>query len=62
VDVNYLLAHAPVIQAVLFDLDGTLADTAPGHGAHVNEMRSRRGLEPVAESVVRPSSRRERAE
>jgi len=43
-----------VIQAVLFDLDGTLADTAPDMALTVNTMRARRGLEPVAESLVRP--------
>ena len=43
-----------MIQAVLFDLDGTLADTAPDMALTVNAMRERRGLEPVAEGVVRP--------
>ena len=43
-----------MIQAVLFDLDGTLADTAPDMALTVNEMRARRGLEPVAENAVRP--------
>ena len=43
-----------MIQAVLFDLDGTLADTAPDMARTVNAMRARRGLGPVAESVVRP--------
>ena len=43
-----------MIQAVLFDLDGTLADTAPDMALTVNAMRARRGLEPVAEKVVRP--------
>lgn len=43
-----------MIAAVLFDLDGTLADTAPDMAHTVNEMRRRRGLAPVAEAVVRP--------
>jgi phosphoglycolate phosphatase len=43
-----------MIEAVLFDLDGTLADTAPDMALTVNAMRGRRGLAPVAESVVRP--------
>ncbi|HET9580460.1 MAG TPA: phosphoglycolate phosphatase [Usitatibacter sp.] len=43
-----------MIQAVLFDLDGTLADTAPDMARTVNAMRRRRGLAPVQESVVRP--------
>ena len=41
-------------KAVLFDLDGTLADTAPDMARTVNEMRTRRGLAPVQPEVVRP--------
>lgn len=43
-----------MIGAVLFDLDGTLADTAPDMARTVNEMRRRRGLEAVSEAQVRP--------
>ena len=43
-----------MVDAVLFDLDGTLADTAPDMARTVNEMRTRRGLKPVAPEVVRP--------
>lgn len=43
-----------MVEAVLFDLDGTLADTAPDMARTVNEMRTRRGLAPVAAEVVRP--------
>jgi N-acetyl-D-muramate 6-phosphate phosphatase len=43
-----------MIAAVLFDLDGTLADTAPDMARTVNTMRTRRGLAPVEASVVRP--------
>ena len=43
-----------MVEAVLFDLDGTLADTAPDMARTVNEMRTRRSLEPVAAEVVRP--------
>jgi phosphoglycolate phosphatase len=43
-----------VIRAVLFDLDGTLADTAPDMALTVNAMCARRGLDPVAERTVRP--------
>lgn len=40
-------------QAVLFDLDGTFADTAPDLGRAVNDMRTARGLAPVALSETR---------
>jgi phosphoglycolate phosphatase len=43
-----------MIAAVLFDLDGTLADTAPDMARTVNEMRKRRGLDPVPLPRVRP--------
>jgi len=43
-----------VIDAVLFDLDGTLADTAPDMARTVNLMRTRRGLAPAALEAVRP--------
>ncbi len=43
-----------MIDAVLFDLDGTLADTAPDMARTVNLMRIRRGLAPVAPETVRP--------
>jgi len=43
-----------VIEAVLFDLDGTLADTAPDLARTVNMMLASRGLAPVALEKVRP--------
>ena len=43
-----------MLEAVLFDLDGTLIDTAPDMARTVNEMRRRRGLEAVPLEQVRP--------
>jgi len=43
-----------MIKAVLFDLDGTLADTAPDLGYAVNYMREARALPPLASSATRP--------
>lgn len=43
-----------MIRAVLFDLDGTLADTAPDMARTVNVMRERRALAPIALDIVRP--------
>jgi N-acetyl-D-muramate 6-phosphate phosphatase len=41
-------------RAVLFDFDGTLADTAADLAAAVNRMREKRGLAPLAAAAVRP--------
>lgn len=40
-------------RVVLFDLDGTLVDTARDLGLALNEMRRDRGLEPVADGSIR---------
>src|SRR5207244_623943 len=49
--------HSPrtkMIHAVLFDLDGTFADTAPDLARAVNAMRAARGLPPVSVEATRP--------
>jgi phosphoglycolate phosphatase len=43
-----------MIQAVLFDLDGTFADTAPDLAYALNHMRGSRGLLPLPLSATRP--------
>jgi 2-phosphoglycolate phosphatase len=44
------------IQAVLFDLDGTLVDTAPDLGYALNLQRARHGLPPLDDDVIRPQA------
>lgn len=46
-------AALPVL-AVLFDLDGTLADTAPDLTAALNRVRADRGLDPLPYRALRP--------
>jgi len=45
-----------VIKAVLFDLDGTFADTAPDLAAALNHVRATRHLPPLPLEVLRPQS------
>lgn len=44
----------PLIRAVLFDLDGTLADTAPDLIAAVNRLLVEESRAPLSESMLRP--------
>ncbi|HEY7787997.1 MAG TPA: HAD hydrolase-like protein, partial [Casimicrobiaceae bacterium] len=48
------LARPLPVSAVLFDLDGTLADSAGDLAAAVNRMRAERGLDPVSVAALRP--------
>ncbi len=43
-------------KVVLFDLDGTLADSAPDLAAAINAVRIERGLEPVPYERLRPAA------
>ena len=41
------------LQAVLFDMDGTLLDSAPDFIAITQAMRTARGLPPLADKLIR---------
>lgn len=45
--------QAPAFRAVLFDFDGTLADSYPGIAASVNHVRAHHGLAPLSVDEVR---------
>ena len=42
------------VKAVLFDLDGTLLDSAPDLGFAANQLRATRGMPPLPQSDYRP--------
>lgn len=48
------MARAHPAQACLFDLDGTLADTAPDLAAALNHVRAQHALEALPLDVLRP--------
>ncbi|MFT4191274.1 MAG: phosphoglycolate phosphatase [Comamonas sp.] len=50
----FLSARRPAIRAVLFDLDGTLVDSAPDLGGAVDDMRLARGLPSLPLDQYRP--------
>jgi len=45
-----------IIKAILFDLDGTFADTAPDLAAALNHARTTRSLPPLPLEVLRPQA------
>ncbi len=50
------ISSGQTIKAVLFDLDGTFADTAPDLAAALNHTRATCGLPPLSLKTIRPQS------
>ena len=53
---GYVLCPLSSVNAVLFDLDGTFADTAPDLAAALNHTRAARNLPPLPLEVIRPQA------
>ena len=51
---GYRMQQSSFPKAVLFDLDGTLVDSAPDFIAVINRMRADRGRDPMALADLRP--------
>jgi len=49
-------AGGGAVKAVLFDLDGTFADTAPDLAAALNHTRATRQLPPLSLEIIRPQA------
>ncbi len=54
ISLSALFEQRPKLQCVLFDLDGTVADTATDLSMPVNDMRVERGMAPLPLSELRP--------
>ena len=53
---SVLCPPSSVVKAVLFDLDGTFADTAPDLAAALNHTRASRQLPPLPLDTIRPQA------
>lgn len=53
-DASGIVRPSLIWSGVFFDLDGTLADTAPDLARSLNMLRGERDLEPLAYEVIRP--------